>query len=105
MSHKEQNSFWYKEIYRPSQEDIQVKSAHKSFLLYRDAGTAVLILSLIALSLYLSNILILNKAIAGTVPIVLLIVSMILLFAASLSGKRMVTTAVCAQLKNKDLGI
>lgn len=102
MSQEEQNSPWYKEIYRPNQEDTQVKSAHKSFLLYRDAGVAVLLLSIIAMALHLINILIMNKTISLTIPIVLLVSAVILIFAASLSGKRMVTTAVCAQLINKD---
>ncbi|WP_232055401.1 hypothetical protein [Vibrio rotiferianus] len=34
----EQNSYWYKEFYRPSSKQDEVASTHRSYLLYRDAA-------------------------------------------------------------------
>ncbi|EKF9443159.1 TPA: hypothetical protein SLZ46_000746 [Vibrio cholerae] len=37
QNNSEQNSYWYKEFYRPSSKQDEVASTHRSYLLYRDA--------------------------------------------------------------------
>ena len=37
INNSEQNSYWYKEFYRPSNKQEEVASTHRSYLLYRDA--------------------------------------------------------------------
>lgn len=98
MVGEQQNSFWYREIYQPNQDDSQIKSAHKAFLLYRDAGTSVLFLSLITFLLSQFEVAIVNTDQLPIMSVTLLAESAVLLFAASIAGKRMVTTAVCVKL-------
>lgn len=40
---KNQNSYWYREFYRPVTNQDEVASTHKSYLLYRDAAAVSLI--------------------------------------------------------------
>ena len=46
MDEKEQNAYWYKEIYRPVRNEPEVLQAHRSFLLFRDAAAALFLLLL-----------------------------------------------------------
>lgn len=48
LNNSEQNSYWYKEFYRPSNQLDEVASTHRSYLLYRDAA-AVSFISVFAL--------------------------------------------------------
>lgn len=45
--HTAQNSYWYREFYRPNIDKSEVASAHKSFLLYRDAAAVSTLLAVI----------------------------------------------------------
>ncbi|WP_232471694.1 MULTISPECIES: hypothetical protein [Vibrio] len=38
QNNREQNSYWYKEFYRPSNKQDEVASTHRAYLLYRDAA-------------------------------------------------------------------
>ena len=38
QNNSEQNSYWYKEFYRPSNKQDEVASTHRAYLLYRDAA-------------------------------------------------------------------
>ncbi|MEZ8195976.1 hypothetical protein [Vibrio cortegadensis] len=48
QNNSEQNSYWYKEFYRPSNKQDEVASTHRAYLLYRDAA-AVSFVSALAL--------------------------------------------------------
>ncbi|WP_318408722.1 hypothetical protein [Photobacterium leiognathi] len=48
LNNSEQNSYWYKEFYRPSNKQDEVTSTHRAYLLYRDAA-AVSFVSVCAL--------------------------------------------------------
>ena len=102
MDPKSQNSFWYSKIYWAVRDAPEVRQAHKSFLLYRDAASGLFIL-LIALSL--------SIAAASRFPVpslggwsFLLLVAMLLIIcqAARQSGHRMVTNAVTVAAMRKD---
>ncbi|MEF1337370.1 hypothetical protein [Vibrio rotiferianus] len=38
QNNSKQNSYWYKEFYRPSNKQDEVASTHRAYLLYRDAA-------------------------------------------------------------------
>ena len=44
MNEDEQNVYWYNQIYRPVRNAPEVLQAHRSFLLFRDAGAGLLLL-------------------------------------------------------------
>lgn len=102
MDPRSQNSFWYSEIYWPVRNVPEVRQAHRSFLLYRDAASGLVVL-LIAL--------LLSSAAAPRLPLpsvggwsFLLLVGMVLLLcqAARQSGNRMVTNAVTVAAMMKE---
>ena len=47
LDNKAQNSYWYREFYRPVIDQHEVASTHKSYLLYRDAAAVSLACALI----------------------------------------------------------
>ena len=97
---KAQNSCWYREFYRPVADHEEVASAHKSYLLYRDAAAVSLFSGLIfllgkllsvqwMLGINLGSIWIFAAAAAG------------FLIAAGNAGRRLVTTAVAVSLAHE----
>ena len=99
MKEKEQNAYWYKEIYRPVRNAPEVLQAHRSFLLFRDAGAGLFLL-LIGLLLW--------KAIGMAVQVqsisiwsatILAGIFVLVSQAARQSGNRMVVNAVAVALE------
>ncbi|MFK5947864.1 MAG: hypothetical protein QM500_03715 [Methylococcales bacterium] len=88
-SAKEQNKIWYNDIYIPNQEQLLVCNAHKSFLLYRDASSVVILMAvfILAIGFY-------HDALSPLFSIVMIIESVLLAVAANSLGNRFVTTAV-----------
>ena len=98
--HKAQNSYWYREFYRPVANQDEVASTHKSYLLYRDAAAV----SLLCTFIFLLAKLLLAELMAGIgVASVLVFVAAALGFvvAASNLGRRLVTTAVAISTASK----
>ena len=98
MKEDEQNAYWYNEIYRSVRNEPEVLQAHRSFLLFRDAATGLLLL-LVGLLLW--------KAVGETVPVqfvslwsAAILAGMFVLVcqAARQSGDRMVANAVAVAL-------
>lgn len=97
QNNSEQNSYWYKEFYRPSNKQDEVASTHRAYLLYRDSA-AVSFVSAFALLVakqflgeYLSEVSyqslwVFVVAIAG------------FSIAARNAGNRLVTTAIAVSL-------
>jgi len=88
-----QNSYWYRVFYKPNSSSIEILSAHKSYLLYRDACAVSMILFIAycplawILSLYIDHT-------AIQYGLVFIIFAFGFCIAAQNAGKRMVTTAV-----------
>ena len=98
MKEDEQNAYWYKEIYRPVRNAPEVLQAHRSFLLFRDAGAGLFLL-LLGLLLW--------KAVGEAVPVqsislwsaaILAGAFVFVSQAARESGNRMVANAVAVAL-------
>jgi hypothetical protein len=97
-----QNQFWYSEIYRSSKDAPEVISVHKSFLLYRDMASVLLV----CLMLYIGG-----KQFFQPLSLILDEKGMVViggfvclfLIAANSSGKRFVTTAVAVYLSLKKI--
>ncbi|HAV1372530.1 TPA: hypothetical protein JG844_002809 [Vibrio parahaemolyticus] len=97
QNNSEQNSYWYKEFYRPSNKQDEVASTHRAYLLYRDSA-AVSFVSAFALlvakqffseqflELSYQSLWVFVVAIAG------------FCIAAKNAGNRLVTTAVAISL-------
>ena len=99
MAPREQNAYWYSEIYQPVKCHPEVSQAHQSFLLYRDAASGLLIL-LVSLSLwraaeYMSQV---APTLSAWAISTLGLVVLLLCLAARQSGDRTVTNAVAASL-------
>lgn len=92
-----QNSYWYRQFYRPSVNHDEVASTHKSYLLYRDAAAVSLLTGLI----YILAKLLLGQAMSefalGSV-LVFVLATLGFIAAANNSGKRLVTTAVAIRM-------
>jgi len=92
-----QNQYWYKEIYRPIVNELEVASAHKTYLLYRDA-TAISLISI----MILGATQFLLPRISGVInPKGLIVLALFFLgfaVAASSTGRRLVTTSVAIYL-------
>ena len=102
MSENEQNAYWYNEIYRPVRNEPEVLQAHRSFLLFRDAATGLLLL-LLGLLLW--------KVVGEAVPVqsvsnwsaaILAGTFVLVSLAARQSGDRMVANAVAVALRTSD---
>lgn len=92
-----QNQYWYKEIYRPIANELEVASVHKSYLLYRDAAAISLICIII-----LGCTQILFPSITAAIDEKGLIISALFfigfIVAANSTGRRFVTTSVAIYL-------
>ncbi|MFA0256029.1 hypothetical protein AB4481_16190 [Vibrio breoganii] len=97
QNNSEQNSYWYKEFYRPSNKLDEVSSTHRAYLLYRDAS-AVSFVSAIAL--------LISKQILGeyfsevsyqSLWVFALVITGFSI-AARNAGNRLITTAVAVSL-------
>ena len=98
MEESEQNAYWYSKIYSPVRNTPEVLQAHRSFLLYRDAATALFLLlfSLLAwrcLATYLA------LPSLGLSPLfVLVLLTLLLTQAGRQSGNRMITNAAAVAI-------
>ncbi|ELL4669641.1 hypothetical protein Q5V23_003507 [Vibrio fluvialis] len=94
---KNQNSYWYREFYRPVTNQDEVASTHKSYLLYRDAAAVSLISAVI---LVLTKLLIdIQMAQIGFNSVWVFAIAIIgFIVAARNAGQRMVTTAIAVRL-------
>ena len=101
MKESEQNAYWYSKIYRPVRNRPEVLQAHRSFLLFRDAASGLVVL-LVGLLLW--------KALSGVVSVppvnvwtLAILVALIVLLsqAARQSGDRMVSNAVAATMDDE----
>lgn len=94
---KNQNSYWYREFYRPVTNHDEVASTHKSYLLYRDAAAVSLISAII---LVLAKLLIdIQMAQIGFDSVCVFGVAIIgFIVAARNAGQRMITTAIAVSL-------
>lgn len=91
--HKAQNSYWYREFYRPVANQDEVASTHKSYLLYRDAAAVSLLCAMIFIlaKLLLSQLM----TSIGLSSVWVFVIGVIgFSVAAGNSGRRLVTTAV-----------
>lgn len=94
MDESEQNPFWYKNIYSPVKNDPEVRQAHRSFLLYRDAASGLFILLLGLLLWHGVAVYISLPALSGWALLILSGVILVLCRAGKQSGDRMVVNAV-----------
>jgi len=92
-SAKEQNKIWYNDIYIPNQDHLLISNAHKSFLLYRDASSVVILMSVFILTINLYQ-----DQISPIFAVVLIIEGVMLSIAANSLGERFVTTAVAVSV-------
>ena len=92
-----QNQYWYKEIYRPISNELEVASVHKSYLLYRDAA-AISLISIIILGLTKILLPSITAVIdqKGLIIFVLFFIGFVV--AANSTGRRFVTTSVAIYL-------
>ena len=92
-----QNAFWYRVFYKPNTDRMEIKSAHKSYLLYRDACAVSLILCCV----YCLVSWLLSEYIGNSDPLyglVFLIFAAGFALSANNTGKRMVTTAIAVSV-------
>ena len=98
MEERTQNTYWYKEIYTPVKDTLEILQAHRSFLLYRDAASGLFIL-LIGLLVWRVIAVFTLWSSLGVRPLLLLVgVILLLCLAGRQSGNRMVTNAVAVAL-------
>lgn len=97
LNQSEQNSYWYKEFYRPVTSQDEVASTHKSYLLYRDA-TAVALVSFLALLIAKQVFTTLLLEVSYQSLWVFIAAFVLFTIAARNAGQRMVTTAVAVSL-------
>ncbi|MBY8100753.1 hypothetical protein KW475_20260 [Vibrio fluvialis] len=97
LNNSKQNSYWYKEFYRPSNKQEEVSSTHRSYLLYRDAVAVsfVSMFSLLVAKQVLSEQLLEVSYQALWVFVVAIAGFSI---AARNAGQRLVTTAIAVSL-------
>lgn len=95
-----QNSLWYQRVYRPYRDKAEIASAHKNFLLYRDAATVCLFL-LVIVSVAGSVLGDFPSVIGVKGIIAVAILSGAFILAAQNAGKRFVTTAVAVFLAER----
>lgn len=97
-SSSERNSLWYRHIYKPVKDTNEVRQAHRSFLLYRDVFSGLVI---IFFSTWIWQLLGHSELIGEIVPEVFITlgVSNLLVFvAARNAGNRFVVNAVATAL-------
>ena len=98
MRESEQNSYWYREIYRPLRNAPEVVQAHRSFLLFRDAATGLFVLLLGLLLWQLASEVVALPSLSIWSVVILAGVVLCLCQAARQSGDRMVANAVAVGL-------
>lgn len=90
------NSLWYQQIYKPVKNAREVLQAHRSFLLYRDTFSGLMLIFLATMAWSLIG----NSEIVGEIkPMVFCIQGALMilsLIAARISGNRFVVNAVAA---------
>ncbi|GAW97076.1 MULTISPECIES: hypothetical protein [Colwellia] len=94
----ERNSLWYRHIYKPVKDTNEVRQAHRSFLLYRDVFSGLVMLFITAFVWHLLGDPELIGEIVPEVFWVLGIFSALSLIAARNSGNRFVVNAVATAL-------
>jgi len=94
---KAQNSYWYREFYRPLINQTEILSIHKSYLLYRDTA----VVSLIMAVLFTVAKLVLGPKLSAVTfhsGWIFLVTIAGCIVAGSNAGRRLVTTAVAIDL-------
>lgn len=90
----DRNALWYRDIYKPVRDTHEVRQSHRSFLLYRDTFSGLVILLIFTgLWDYLGNPQLLGE-IVPAVYFVLIISSLLTLLAARNAGNRLAVNAV-----------
>ncbi|WP_444922170.1 hypothetical protein ACJJID_07545 [Microbulbifer sp. CnH-101-G] len=95
--HKGQNSYWYREFYRPVADQHEVTSTHKSYLLYRDAATV----SLLCAAIFVLAKLLLTESMSAFElgsGAVFPLAALGFALAAGNAGRRLVTTTVAISM-------
>ena len=98
MQSSEQNTYWYNNIYSTVKNEPEVRQAHSSFLLYRDAASGLFILMLGALLWHGVSAYVLLPSLGGWSLVVLAGVILSLSLAAKQSGNRMVVNSVAVSV-------
>jgi hypothetical protein len=94
-----QNSYWYREFYKPQENQHAVASAHKSYLLYRDAASVSVLIGIIfSIAKILPDPVLPNIGFHFVWLFVSAAVGFIV--AAANSGRRMVATAVAVSMSD-----
>ena len=103
MAESLQNSYWYREIYSPVKNKPEVRQAHRTFLLCRDAASGLFIL-LFGLLIWngISVIYTFLPSLNALSFIILIFMIVLLCLVAQQSGNRMVRNAVAVQIVNND---
>ena len=94
----EQNAYWYKNIYSPVKNEPEVRQAHRSFLLYRDAASGLFILLLGSLLWHGISPYISLPALGGWALLVLAGVILLQCQAGKQSGNRLVVNATAVSI-------
>lgn len=97
QNNSEQNSYWYKEFYRPSSKQDEVASTHRAYLLYRDAAAVAFVSAfalLVAKQLFSEQFLIVSYQSLW----VFVVTIAGFCIAARNAGQRLVTTAIAVSL-------
>ena len=98
MEESEQNAYWYSKIYSPVRNTPEVLQAHRSFLLYRDAATALFVL-LFSLLVWRCLAIYLALPSLGLSPLfILILLTLLLTQAGRQSGNRMITNAAAVAI-------
>ena len=102
MEPSKQNPYWYRQIYAPVSGTPEVRQAHRSFLLYRDAVAGVVIFFGVLGVWWLAAERV-GVPSPGAWPFVILVgLILVLSQAARQSGNRMVVNATAMSLRNAD---
>lgn len=99
MNAKNQNAYWYEEIYLSVKDAPEVLQAHRSFLLYRDATTGLFLLLVGTLLWNLFGKVVPISPVSIWSAAVLLMVTLLVSLAARNSGNRMVANAAAVALR------
>jgi len=92
----DRNSFWYRDIYKPVRDTLEVLQSHRSFLLYRDTFSGLVALLIFTILWdFLGDPQLLGDVVPA-VYVVLIISSLLALLAARNAGNRLVVNAVAA---------
>lgn len=90
------NSRWYQQIYKVVAEKNEVRQSHRSFLLYRDSFSGLLIILLVAIVCFFMGDLPVIGQLKPAVIYVQIVFVIVALIAANTAGKRFVVNAVVA---------